>query len=299
MKSKAISYLFLFFILSLTSIGTQEKILKDSLGTVYSPSSPPQRIVSLAPNITEILFAIGLGERIVGVTRYCDYPSEALAKEKIGGMVDPNLEKIKSLNPDLVIGFRGNPIRLLKRLKTLDIPVFALEIGSNLETVFSVIEIIGKITKKEKEAEALASSLKKKYRKIQTDLHSVLRLPKVFLALHGKGLWTCGKESFLDDLLTKAKGVNIAGNVPRKWLNYNREQLIHEDPEIIIILAKSKEEFEKAREWMRKNAALQGVRAVKENHIYFLDENLATRPGPRLVEAFVQIAHFLHPELLH
>lgn len=297
MRERAINFIFLFCILSFTFLSSQEKIIKDSLGTSFSLLNPPQRIISLAPNITEILFSLGLGEKIVGLTEYCDYPAETSTKEKIGGMVDPNLEKIKSLNPDLVIGFRGNPIRFLERLKSLHVPVFALEIGKDLESVFSLIKIIGKITYKEKEAEELIASMNEKYLKIKAILRSAKHKPKVFLSLHGMGLWTCGKESFLHDLLTKAKGINIAGTVPRKWLNFNREQLIHEDPEVIIILAKSKGDFAKAREWLGEHSHLEKVTALRENHIFFLDENLATRPGPRLIDALAQLARILHPEL--
>jgi iron complex transport system substrate-binding protein len=296
MKRKKVSSLFLLIILVSISFGTQEKIIRDALGTPYSPTSPPQRIVSLAPNITEILFALDLGEKIVGVTRYCDYPDEALAKEKIGGMVDPNLEKIKSLNPDLVIGFRGNPLQALERLSRLKTTVFVLEIGRNFESVFAIIETVGKITKMENKANVLINSMKEKYLKLQFALQPVIHKPKVFLLLHGMGLWTCGKESFLHDLLIKAKGENIAGSVSRRYVNYNREQLIHDNPEIVVILAKSKKEFTRAREWLRRNSHLKSLRAVQENRIYFLDENLATRPGPRLIEALVQLACLLHPE---
>ena len=296
MKPKTASSLFLLAVLVSTVLGTQEKIIRDALGTPYSSAHAPQRIISLAPNITEILFALGLGERIVGVTRYCDYPEEALTKEKIGGMVDPSLEKIKSLNPDLVIGFRGNPLRLIERLSSLKTPVFVLEMGSNFESIFVIIETVGKITKTEKKAEALINSMKEKYQKLQLALQSVIHKPKVFLSLHGMGLWTCGQESFLHDLLIKAKGENIAGRISRRYMNYNREQLIHDNPEIVIILAKSKKEFTQARDWLRRSSHLEGLRAVREDRIYFLDANLATRPGPRLIDALAQLAHLLHPE---
>jgi iron complex transport system substrate-binding protein len=295
-RDKKVKSLLLLIVLVSTALGNQEKLFRDALGTPYSPSSPPQRIVSLAPNITEILFALDLEERIVGVTRYCDYPPKALAKEKIGGMVDPNLEKIKSLNPDLVIGFRGNPLRILERLKKLKTPVFVLEMGSNFESVFAIIETVGKITKTERKAEVIITSMKKKYSKLQLALQSVIHKPKVFLSLHGMGLWTCGKESFLHDLLIKAKGVNIAGRISRKWLNYNQEQLIHDNPEIIVILAKSEKEFAQAGDWIRRGSHLESLRAVQEDRIYFLDQNLATRPGPRLIDALAQLGRLFHPE---
>lgn len=277
------------------SSALQVKTVKDALGYSILLSSPPQRIVSLAPNITEILFALGLEERIVGVTRYCDYPPQALEKEKIGGMVDLNLEKIHALNPDLVIGFRGNPLRVLRRLRELELPLFVLEMGSGLESVFEVIKKIGAVTHQKMEAENLIASMQRKYSHLQDSLQKVQYQPKVFFSLHGMGLWTCGKGSFLDDLARKAKGINIAGNIQRKWLHYNREELIHENPDVIIVLAQSKEEFQQALSWIKGEKPFREIQAVAEDRIHFLDANIATRPGPRLVDALVQLAHILHP----
>jgi iron complex transport system substrate-binding protein len=295
MRLRSIPILTLLFLSFSFSSVLQVKTVKDALGYSILLSSPPQRIVSLAPNITEILFALGLKERIVGVTRYCDYPPQALEKEKIGGMVDLNLEKIHALNPDLVIGFRGNPLSVLKRLRELDLPLFVLEMGSGLESVFEIIKKIGAVTQQEKEAENLIESMQKKYSHMQDSLQKVQYQPKVFFSLHGMGLWTCGKGSFLDDLARKAKGINIAGNIQRKWLHYNREELIHENPDVIIILAQSKEEFQQALHWMKGEKPFREIRAVSEDRIHFLDANIATRPGPRLVDALVQLAHILHP----
>ena len=274
----------------------QMKTVKDALGCSFVLSSPPKRIVSLSPNITEILFALGLGERVVGVTRYCDYPPQALEKEKIGGLVDPNLEKIHALNPDLVVGFRGNPLRVLRRLRELDLPLFVLEMGSDLESVFDIIKKIGVVTQQDKQAENLLDAMQRKYSHIQKSLQKVTHRPKVFFSLHGTGLWTCGKGSFLDGLARKAKGINIAGNIKRKWLHYNREELVHENPDVIIVLAQSKEEFEQAHSWMKGEKPFQEIRAVAEDRIHYLDANIATRPGPRLVDALIQLAHILHPD---
>lgn len=286
----------LLFSLNAALFGSQQRTIKDDLDFPFVMTSPPQRIISLAPNITEILFDLDLGGEVVGVTRYCDFPEKALKKEKIGGMIDPNLEKIIALKPDLILGFRGNPLRIIERLRSLHLPLFVLEMGTNLETVLIIIEKIGTITQKEKKAEILVESLKKRYNKTQAALRDVLHEPRVFLSLHGTGLWTCGKGSFLNDLVGKAGGVNIAGNIPRKWLHYNREQLIHDNPEVIIILSKSQEEFSKVKEWIKNEAHLKGIKAVETDRIYFLDENLATRPGPRLIDALEELARILHPQ---
>jgi iron complex transport system substrate-binding protein len=296
LKLKRIQAFFLLLSLNAFLFGNQKKTIKDALDFPFVMTSPPQRIISLAPNITEILFDLDLGEKVVGVTRYCDFPEQALKKEKIGGMIDPNLEKIIALNPDLIIGFRGNPLRIIERLRSLNLPLFVLEMGTNLETVFIIIEKIGAVTQKEKEAEIIVESLKKRYNKVQTKLHNVQHEPRVFLSIHGTGLWTCGKGSFLNDLVGKARGVNIAGNIPRKWLHYNREQLIHDNPEVIIALSKSQGEFSKVKDWIKNEANLKRIKAVETDRIYFLDENLATRPGPRLIDALEELARILHPQ---
>jgi iron complex transport system substrate-binding protein len=296
MNSKKASTVVLLILLVVFILEAQEIIIKDDLGFAFDMTAPPQRIISLAPNITETLFALGLGEKVVGVTRYCDFPEDAMKKEKIGGMVDPNLEKIIALKADLIIGFRGNPLTTLERLRNLNLPIFVLDTGMTIESTLSIVKKIGTVTHAEKRAELFIHSLRERYEKILSALRDVKQEPKVFLSLHGTGLWTCGKESFLNDLVKKARGMNIAGNITRKWLNYNREHLIHEDPEVIIILSKSKKDFLKTKKWIKNEAHLEGTQAVDADRIYFLDENLATRQGPRLIEALEELARLLHPQ---
>lgn len=297
MNWKKYKILLLLFILSSSSLtGTLNQTIKDDLGYSFELHNPPQRIISMAPNITEILFALGLREKVVGVTRYCDFPQEARQKEKIGGMIDPSLEKIKSLNPDLIIGFRGNPLQTIKHMKSLDMPVFVCEMGTTLESVISLIKKIGIVTQREDAALSLAQSFEQKLAKIQSVLQDVKHKPRVFFILHGPGLWTGGKESLFDALVQKAKGVNIAGDIQRKWLLFNREQLVHENPDIIIIVSKSKREFLQIKKGILKEIYFHSIKAVRMDNIYFLEENLATRAGPRLIDALERLARILHPE---
>jgi iron complex transport system substrate-binding protein len=272
------------------------KILYDDLNSPFPVGPPPRRIISLAPNITEILFALGLGEKVVGVTRYCDYPPEAAGKEKVGGMVDPNLEKIEALHPDLIIAFRGNPLTVLTKLRNLHFPVFVLDTGRSFADLFLTIEKIGRLTQEEKQAERLLGNLKKKYQEAEQALGNVDQKPGVFLMLHGQGLWTCGRESFLNDLILKAKGTNIAGEIPRKWLQLSREQLIHENPDVIIIMVKDEALFSQARSRLLSDSRLKTIRAIENNKIRFLDEDIASRFGPRLLEALLETARILHPQ---
>lgn len=274
----------------------QDKILKDDVGNLFTLKSPPQRIISLAPNITEILFGLGLGDRVVGVTRYCDYPAEALTREKIGGMLDPDIEKISVLDPDLIIAFRGNPLSAIKKLQDLRLPVFILDIGIDLESVFPLVSKIGRVTLKEAEAQTLISTLKKKYGYVETALESVSLKPRVFLNIHGLGLSTCGRDSYFNDLLAKAKAVSITGHIPQNWLEYSRERFLRDDPDVIVILTKSQPDFELARRWLKSQPGFSELRAVKSGRILFMDENPASRFGPRLFDALIELARLLHPE---
>lgn len=276
---------------------TQVKTVKDDVGQVFPLAEPLRRIVSLAPNITEILFALGLGDQIVGVTRYCDYPAAALQKDKVGGLTDPNVERIQSLKPDLVIAFRGNPWNVIQKLQSLRLRVFVLDIGNDLEAVPKTIEKIGRVTQKESEAGALIRSLEQRYQKVTAALASVIVQPKVFLNLHGMNLATCGRPSYLNALIERAKGANIAGRAPKAWLDYSREQFIKDDPDVIVVLAASAEAFAKAREWFKTQAGFETVAAVRTGRIHFLDENKASRFGPRLYDAFTELVRILHPEI--
>jgi iron complex transport system substrate-binding protein len=288
---------FLLLLLNVFGSGNQNQIIKDDLGTPHVLGNPPQRIISLAPNITEILFALDLEKNIVGVTRYCNYPKEALSLERVGGMVDPDLEKIIALQPDLIIAFRGNPLSLVRRFKDLNLPVFVLESGKKVESVFTLIQRIGLVTRREEAAELLVNKLRRDLGKVQTALNNVEHRPKVFLDLYGKELWTCGKDSFLNDLVLTAKGINIAGEISRSWLAFNREELIYQDPEHIVIIAKSQEDFITSKEWLSNEKSLEDIQAIRQGNIHYLQEDLVTRFGPRILQALGQLARFLHPSL--
>jgi iron complex transport system substrate-binding protein len=152
------------------------------------------------------------------------------------------------------------------------------------------------VTRAEEPAKNLVAGLKEKHQAIGLALRDVSKRPKVFLSVYGQGLWTCGEGSYLNDLLVQAGSVNIAGKIKRRWLQLNREQLIHENPDVIIIMAKDKGRFSQAGESLRADTRLKDVRAVKDNSIHWLDENMAGRFGPRLIDALDAVAHILHPE---
>jgi iron complex transport system substrate-binding protein len=271
--------------------------IRDALGRTFSiPSATPARIVSMAPNITEILFTLGLGPRLAGVTRFCDFPPAALGIPKIGGLIDPNIEIIQSLSPDLVIAFRGNPLRVVNRLARLGTPVFVLDIGTGLDALYALIDDIGRITVTESEARSLVEKLRSRQSALESRLRGLTQKPRVFVLLKGQGLWTCGGESYLNDLIDRAGAVNIAAAMPKKWALFSPERLIQDDPDAVFVMAKSQADFEASRDWLSRKAHLGGLAAFKGGRVYALDENAASRFGPRLLEVLDRMARDLHPE---
>jgi iron complex transport system substrate-binding protein len=275
--------------------GAAQDILDDLGHPFPRPARPPERIVSMAPNVTEILFALGLGGRVAGVTRFCDYPPEARRLPRIGGLVDPNIEIVRSLDPDLVIAFRGNPLRLVERIRKLGLPVFVLDIGEGLEDLPALISKIGLITGTEARAGALAAGLRGRLEAVDAALKGIGSRPKVFVLLYGQGLWTCGGESYVDDLIARAGGANVASALPKKWVLYKRERIIRDDPDVVFILSRSSADFAAGRDWLAGMAGIEAVSAVRSGRVYELDENAASRFGPRLVDVLDRMAAVLHP----
>jgi len=278
---------------------SQTAVLTDDLGHRFELKGCPQRIVSLAPNLTEILFALGLHQQVIGVTRFCDFPPEARTKTVVGGLVDFNLEIIQSLKPDLVLGFRGNPKTLLERLHDFSLPLFVFEQGQTFEDLFRLIKKIGQLTCRLKAADDLVHKMNRELSEIEAVVARRATRKKVFLMLSGQGsgLWSCGRDSYLNYLLEKAGVKNIMAEVPGNWLAVNQEQIIAADPEIILILSRDEKAFELARQSIVERKALRNIQAVKANNIFFLDENIFSRFGPRLIQAYRNLVSLLYPEI--
>ncbi len=277
--------------------GQKTLSVRDFRGVEFRvPPAPPSRIVSLAPNVTEILFRLGLGDRVAADTRFCDYPPEAAAKPKVGGLVDLSYERIQAARPDLVIAFRGNPLRSVERLAKLGLPVFVLDIGRTLDALFPMIEAIGAVTGRVGEASALAAALRERAAGVRARVAGAARRPRAFVLLHGRSLWTCGRGSYLHDLLGVAGAVNAAGASDETWLFYGRERLLRDDPDVVLVLARSAADFEDTKAWLRSDPGLAGLRAAREGRIYRLDEDRASRFGPRLLDTLDELASLLHPE---
>jgi len=273
-----------------------QRVVRDYRGKEFRTDIRPQRVVSLAPNITEILFTLGAGGQVAGVTRYCDYPPEAAEKTIIGGFLDPDIERIRDVAPDLVMAFRGNPLERIERLEGLGLRVFVLDIGYRLEEIPPLIEKIGEVIGRTAEAAALASALNEKADRVASAIAGVASRPRVFLKLQGEGLWTCGRESYFTDLIEKAGGTSVTSGLAKNWLEYGVESLVGDNPDLIVVLARSDEDFAGTRAWLKNRPGLRGTAAVRNDRILRLDENAASRFGPRLFNSLEELARLLHPE---
>ncbi|MGB9681439.1 MAG: ABC transporter substrate-binding protein [bacterium] len=268
------------------------KVRDDAKRTVII-SRLPQRIISIAPANTEILFSLGLGDKVVGVTTWCDYPKEATKKEKIGDFQAPNVEKILSLKPDLVLATGGIQMPIVEKLQQLGITVYVID-PKTIDDVITTIYKVGHITGQDKVARDLGFNLKFRVSTVVSRVKKAQQKPKVFFELWHEPLMSVGPGSFVDDLIKKAGGINIAGNAKTPYPIFSLEELIKEDPDVIIGAASS---MGAGPLNVATRPGWSSLKAVKEGRIFTIDDNIIFRPGPRLVDALEIIAKYLHPEL--
>ncbi len=261
----------------------------DDLNRKIQFANPPNRIVSLAPSITETLFFLGLGDKVVGVTRYCNFPPEAQTKTIIGGVIDPNYEVIVSLKPDLIImTVEGNTKESFDKLSNLGFKIFVTN-PRNFNGIFKTILDIGKICKVEDRATSLVDSLKRELDKIKKNNVAKAK-PKILVLLSLNPIMTAGKNTFINEIIEKAGGVNIAGNSKQNYPIFNREEILKVNPDIIILTdpkVGKDELLNMFPEW-------KYIKAINENKIFKIDPDILLRPSPRVVLATKIIAQLIN-----
>jgi len=283
----------LLLIISLLFLGT---VLLNSLelalaGTVPKASA---RYVSLAPSTTEILFALGLDEEIVGVSSYCNYPEKAKSKEKIGDFSHPSIEKIISLKPDYIFCTGLEQAAVIESLKRLNLNVYVAD-PKNLQEIFDSMIEIGKITQKEYNAQILVKKMQEEVDTInaQVNLVPMEKRPKVFIEIWHDPLTTAGSGSYLDELLRLAGGVNIANDTSRPYSIFSQEEVIKRNPDRILLTYMDKS---KPQETVAKRFGWSEINAVKNKRIYNdINPDLLLHPGPRTVLAIREIHKRLYP----
>jgi iron complex transport system substrate-binding protein len=272
--------------------------LTDGLGREVTLAAPAQRIVSMAPSNTEILYAVSAGDQVVGRDEFSNFPEAAAAVQSIGGsMGDYNFEQIVSLKPDLVLAAEINTPEQVKALEDLGLTVYYLKNPLDMEGMYTNLQIVGQLTGQTPEATALVDSLKQRVVAAQAKVANVDAKPKVFYELDGTDAakpWTSGSGTFIDQLITMAGGENVAASLDGAWGQISQEALLVANPEIILL---GDAAYGTTAEQVSARAGWEAIQAVQTGQIVPFNDDTVSRPGPRLVDALEELVRILHPEL--
>ncbi|MER3423339.1 MAG: cobalamin-binding protein [Nitrospiraceae bacterium] len=264
----------------------------DDLGRKIFLARTPARIVSLAPSITEILFAIGSGEQLVGVTQFCDYPPEAKLKPKVG-YSHPNIEAIVALEPDLVLApkefIRAD---VLSKLDQLKIATFILE-AKTMDDIPSHIQLLGRMLGRSTSADDAAMEIRRRLADLRKRTE-ILPRPRLLYVLNSQPLITVGPGSFIHQVIELAGAVNVAARAKSPYPRLSMEEVIKEDPELIVFPVGTVEGIpgDEQELWQRWAT----ISAVKHRRFYRISSDLLNRPGPRIVQGLETLARIIHPE---
>ncbi len=282
------------YLASCVSAVGQDRIWTDELGRKVKIPHAPRKIVSLAPSITEILFSLGLSEEIAGVTDFCDFPEAALKKPRIGGFVNPDIEKIVSLKPDLVIAIRdGNRLESVRRLDDLGISVYWCD-PKGFDGVIGSVRHLGEVAGRQGESKRIAEEMIRKKETIVSATRALPR-PRVFFQMGDNPVVTVGRGTLADELIRLAGGRSISEDEAFAYPVYSIETIIAKAPEIIIM--SSMESTRNYSRLVKRWQQWQTLPAVKKNAIHVVDSNLVDRPTPRIVEGLGILAGIIHPEV--
>jgi len=269
--------------------------ITDDVGRTVRIAKKPVRIVSLAPSVTEILFALGLGDRVVGVTSYCNYPPEVLEREAkgkitvVGGFTNPSLEKIADLNPDLVFGHNLLPPEFIHNLERINITVVVISTANSIDGIFDDIRLIGKACWEKESASKLIADLQEKISSLEAAVEGAEKVEAAHICWM-KPIFIAGAKTYVNDLIEKAGGINVFSN-KTGWATIGKEELVKADPAHIIVPYKHGVEmvYEELMK-MKEEGLIHG-------QIHTMDPDIISRPGPRVVLALEKIISFLHPEV--
>lgn len=264
----------------------------DEAGRRVSIPAKIDRIISLAPNLTEIVYAVGAGDRLVGNTEYCDYPPEAKKVAKVGDTLQPSIERILALRPQLVLVSTASQLEAFtKQLNENQIAVYITD-PRDLEGVFRSVLAVGDLLNESVTASELVKQLRARSEKVE---RAVTGLPRVsvFFQLSGQPLYTAGRSSFVTNLIERAGGRSVTSDVQEAWPRLSDERALASRPEAVIMPSG---DAMGAAANTKVAAALRNSPAVQNGRVYLIDGDLLTRPGPRLVDGLEQIAHALHPK---
>ena len=267
--------------------------ITDTTGAEIELTKKPERIISLAPSTTEILAALGLEDKMVGRTTYCNYPSSITDLPEVGDAFTPNIELIVDLNPDLVIGATHVSEEMINKLREVGLKVVFLDESQNFEDTYSMIEKIGNLTGTEEKAAEVVSEMKEKVAHVEAEVKALdlTQPPKVYFVNDIGEIDYCATgDTFIGEMIRLAGATNIAEDMIH-WC-ISKEQIAEGDPDLIIVPSDSN-----IAEKIVSTEFYKDLRAVKEGKVFEIDGDSISRQSPRVADAFVELAHIIHPEL--
>lgn len=265
-------------------------VIVDDVGREVTIPEVPQRIIALAPSHTEVLFAIGAGDKIVGVDSFSDYPAEAAGLPDVGGVLDPNMELMVELEPDLFLSIAGAE-EIADRLQERGIPAIIMQ-PETFDEVLDAIIFTGSIVDARPAAAELVASMKSRVAAVKEKAAAAQRV-KVFYEVWHDPLMTVGPGGFIDDLIGMAGGENIGSELASAWSEISLETVVAGEPEVIVTT------FSESRDQLLagERPGWSGMPAVQNGRVVLIDEDLISRPGPRLVDGLEELARAIHPDL--
>ena len=292
------SLLFLLVFAGAASAADWEPVtITDDLGVTVTIDKYPERIVSLSPANTEILFALGLGDRIIGVTEYCTYPEAALSKDKIGGFSTINTEKIAVLNPDLLVAADGNSEETIAHLRELGYTIITVN-ADTIDTTLADIRLIGKAAGVESAAEELVSSMQADLAEIAEKTKGAEK-PTILHCMWTDPLWVSGSGTFQDEMISAAGGVNAAA-AEGGWVALTMEKFLTMNPDIIVVDSGDGMGVgtdDALKNFFLKDSRMQSLSAVQNERVYVVNADIIDRGGPRIVEGVEALAEIAHPDI--
>lgn len=269
----------------------------DQAGRVVKLEKVPERIISLAPSNTEILFALGIADRLVAVTDYCDYPPEAKEKPSIGGFSTPNIERVVSFSPDLVLATSIHKKEVIPALERRGLATFILE-PHTLDEVLESITLVGEVTGRGEEASRLVAGMQSRIKAVtdRTDNLPEAERPRIFYLTWHDPLMTSGVGTLHQELIQRAGGKNIFSEIIGTK-SVDLEVLVARDPQVMIAGIGMGTGEDKTLQYLKTESRLQNTEAGKNGRIYGIDMDFTGRAGPRIVDGLEQFAKYIHPEL--
>jgi iron complex transport system substrate-binding protein len=266
--------------------------LRDELGREVTLPSDPQRIVCLAPSLTETVYALGLGAAVVGVTTFTDHPPEAREKPSVGGLTDASIEKIISLHPDLVLAMAElNRQETVEELQHLGIPVFVVD-PQGLQGIVASIQHVGDALGRSTAARGLSERLEERRLDIVTRVERLAR-PKILVVIWYDPVITAGNKSFITDVISAAGAQSVAADIPQAWPQISLEEVLRRSPDWVLLVRGGHGGI--TLEDLKARPGWAQLKAVSDNHVIYMDDQIF-HPSPVVFDALEQLAKKLHPD---